>query len=146
MPGLTAITARVREEDHHAYLRLDYEDGYSVTSSGLANGILRILALTILPYLPQPPGNLITEEPENGLHPQAMEAVLQSLGSLYDGQVWISSHSPVVLAHTTPAHLLSMRRQRDGSVEVVRGDRHPRLKEWREGMDLGTLFAAGVLD
>jgi hypothetical protein len=30
----------------------------------------------------------------------------------------------------------------EGSVEVVYGDKHPR---WQGGIDLGTLFAAGVL-
>lgn len=43
-----------REEDHHAYFVVVYQGGYEVTSSGLSDGTLRILALTILPYLPAP--------------------------------------------------------------------------------------------
>jgi hypothetical protein len=28
---------------------------------------------------------------------------------------------------------------------MVAGSEHPRLREWRGGIDLGSLFAAGVL-
>jgi predicted ATPase len=51
LPNLMNIAAIRHEEDFHAYLRLDYRGGYTVTSSGISDGTLRILALTILPYL-----------------------------------------------------------------------------------------------
>lgn len=144
LPRVVSIQAVEREEDHHAYLAVEYR-GYHVTSSGLSDGTLRILALTILPYLIDPPRLLVTEEPENGIHPRAVEAVLDSLRSLYDGQVWISTHSPIVIAHTDLAHILCARMNDAGNVEVVSGPEHPRLKEWKGTIDLGTLFAAGVL-
>ena len=116
-----------------------------MSSSGLSDGTLRILTLTLPPYLGKQPAILVTEEPENGLHPYAIEAVLQSLSSLYDSQVWVSSHSPVVLANTKLDKLLCARLTNGGGVEIVAGIDHPRLKEWRGGIDLGSLFAAGVL-
>jgi predicted ATPase len=116
----------------------------SVPSSGLSDGTLRILTLTLLPYLAKQPAILVTEEPENGLHP-AIEAVLQSLSSMYDSQVWVSSHSPVVLASAKLDQLLCARLASAGGVEMVAGSDHPRLREWRGGIDLGSLFAAGVL-
>jgi predicted ATPase len=64
LPYLVMIDAVEREEDHHAYLQLTYEGGYTVTSSGLSEGTLRILALTILPYLSHAPRLLCVEEPE----------------------------------------------------------------------------------
>ena len=84
---------RAVERKITAYLVVVYQGGYEVTSSGLSDGTLRILALTILPYLAKPPAVLVTEEPENGVHPRAIEAILQALTSLYDSQVWISTHS-----------------------------------------------------
>jgi hypothetical protein len=30
-------------------------------------------------------------------------------------------------------------------VDVIAGDRHPRLRDWRGSIDLGSLFASGVL-
>lgn len=145
LPNLTMIEAQEREEDRHAYLKLTYNGGYTVTSSGLSDGTLRILAMTILPYLRQAPAVICLEEPENGIHPRGIEIVLQSLSSMYDSQVWLSTHSPVVLAHSDLESVLVMQNQPDGSVAAVRGDQHPNLKNWQGGIDLGSLFAAGVL-
>lgn len=146
LPNIAAIDAVRREDDAHAYLKVDYQGSYTVTSSGLSGGTLSILALTILPYLSNPPHLVCLEEPENGIHPRAIETVLQSLSSLYDSQVWLSTHSPIVLAHTDLANLIVMRKDSDGGMEAIAGDQHPRLRDWHGGIDLGSLFAAGVLD
>jgi predicted ATPase len=145
LPQITDIEALEREEDHHAYLRLTYNRGYQVTSSGLSEGTLRILALTLIPYLPDLPRLLIVEEPENGIHPRAIETVLQSLASVYDSQVLLSSHSPVVVAQTPIEQLLAARLDETGKVTIVPGPKHPRLADWKGQLDLGRLFAAGVL-
>ena len=101
---------------------------------------------TILPYLQSRPAVVITEEPENCIHPQAIEAVLQSLGSVYDSQVLISSHSPVVLAISHLDQILCSRVASNGAVTIIKGTDHPRLKEWKGTIDLGSLFAAGCCD
>jgi predicted ATPase len=145
LPQIADIDVREREDDHHAYFLVSFFGGFQVPSSGLSDGTLRILALTLLPYLGKQPAILVTEEPENGIHPRAIEAVLQSLSSMYDSQVWVSSHSPVVLARVKLEQLLCARLIPDGSVDLVSGSDHPRLQEWRGGIDLGSLFAAGVL-
>ena len=103
------------------------------------------MVLTVLPYLKTRPAVIITEEPENGIHPQAIEAVLQSLGSVYDSQVLISSHSPVVLAMSQLDQVLCSRVESSGAVKIIKGTDHPRLKDWKGSIDLGSLFAAGVL-
>ncbi|HEY4037136.1 MAG TPA: AAA family ATPase [Ktedonobacteraceae bacterium] len=146
LPNLVTIDAVRREEDYHAYLKLSYEGGYTVTSSGLSAGTLRILALTLLPYLSNPPRVLSLEEPEDGIHPRAIDTVLQSLSSLYHSQVWLSTHSPFVLAHTPLEAVIIMRRNRNGGIETIPGDKHPRLRDWSGDIDLGTLFASGVLE
>jgi hypothetical protein len=147
LPQVNAISVIEREEDHHAYFSVEYNGGFRVTSSGLSDGTLRILALTLLPYLDHDlmPTLLVTEEPENGIHPRAIETVVDSLSSLHDSQVWISTHSPIVLAHTDLADVLAARLDPDGSVSVIPGDEHPRLRDWQGALDIGTLFAAGVL-
>jgi energy-coupling factor transporter ATP-binding protein EcfA2 len=145
LPQVEDIEVREREDDHHAYFELSYRGGFIVPSSGLSDGTLRILTLTLLPYLSKQPSILVTEEPENGLHPYAIETVLQSLSSMYDSQVWVSSHSPIVLASCQLNQLLCARQTPSGGVELVTGNEHPRLKDWHGGIDLGSLFAAGIL-
>jgi predicted ATPase len=145
LPQVADIEVREREDDHHAYFVVSYRGDFKVPSAGLSDGTLRILTLTLLPYLSKQPAILVTEEPENGIHPRAIEAVLQSLSSMYDSQVWVSSHSPVVLARAKLDQLLCARLSNEGGVEMVVGTDHPRLLEWRGGINLGSLFAAGVL-
>jgi predicted ATPase len=145
LPQIKEIRVKEREEDHHAYFIITYNGGYEVTSSGLSEGTLRILSLTILPYLNNLPSIIVIEEPENGIHPRAIEAVLQSISSVYDSQVIVSSHSPVVLAQTKLDQILCARLAGNGGATVVRGKEHPQLKEWQGQVDLGALFAAGVL-
>ncbi len=134
-----------REEDHHAYFVVEYANGVTVTSSGLSDGTLRLLAYTLPAYLPHPPAIMMIEEPENGIHPRAVETVLQALASTYESQVWVASHSPVVLAHTDLDHILCARLSSGGAAEVLSGRAHPRLANWQGSIDLGSLFAAGVL-
>lgn len=145
LPQVTAIDVIEREEDHHAYFKLTYNDRYVVSSSGLSDGTLRILALTLLSYIPNPPALLMIEEPENGIHPRAIAAVLDALGSIRKCQVFVSSHSPVVVANTKLENLYAARLARNGAATVIRGDNHPRMKEWKGEIDLGTLYATGVL-
>ena len=73
----------------------------------------------MVPYLIDRPRLFVVEEPENGIHPQAIESVLQSLGSVYDSQVWISTHSPVVVARTEPSALLITKLDSTGQTTVT---------------------------
>ena len=146
LPQITGISVREREDDHHAYFRVQYEAGFEVTSSGLSEGTLRILALTLIAYIDDAPRFLVVEEPENSVHPQGIETVMQSLRSLYDRQVWVSTHSPVVLATTELSELLITRLARSGAASVIPGEQHPRLASWKGAIDLGSLFATGVFE
>lgn len=145
LPDLDNVETFEREEDRHRYLLLKYKSGLEVPSWLVSDGTLRMLALTLLPYLEQDGRIYLIEEPENGIHPTAVELVFQSLSSVYRSQVLSASHSPVFLRLAEPDQLLCFAKDKDGAVAIVNGGQHPRLKEWRKGMDLGILFAAGVL-
>jgi predicted ATPase len=145
LPQVSDVSVHEREDDHHAYFRVRYGDRYDVPSSGLSDGTLRILVLTLLAYIAKPPRFLVTEEPENGIHPKAIEAVVQGLASIYDSQVIVSSHSPVVLARTDLSQVLAARIDENGASEVISGSQHPRLADWKGEVSLPTLFATGVL-
>lgn len=148
LPQIEKIEAVERQDDRYAYFKVCYRGGYEVTSSGLSDGTLRILALTLLPYLDPGmlPTLLVTEEPENGIHPKAIETVVEALRSLHGAQVWVSTHSPIVLANNALDELLIARLNNEsGEVSVIPGREHPQLAEWKASPDLGTLYAAGVL-
>jgi putative AbiEii toxin of type IV toxin-antitoxin system len=146
LPHLKHIEAIRREDGFHAYLQVTYEGEYTVPSYGLSAGTLRVLALTILPYLSNPPSIVCLEMPENSIHPQEIEAILQSLSSMYNSQFCISTHSPIVLAHTDLASVISMCGDGNDGIQAVVGEQHPHLCDWHGEIDLGSLFAAGVLE
>lgn len=145
LPELEAIRVVEREDDRHAYLMVRYRGGLEVPSWMVSDGTLRLLALTILAYVPGASGVFLVEEPENGVHPTAVETVYQSLSSVYDGQVLVATHSPVMLAVSRPEQLLCFAKTKDGETDIVRGDEHPVLREWRGEVSLGDLFASGIL-
>jgi predicted ATPase len=135
-----------REEDRHRYLVIRYKNGAEVPSWLASDGTLRLLALTIPAYLNDLDDVFLIEEPENGIHPRAIETVIQSLSSIYSGQVLIATHSPVALTLLEPGQVLCFAKDETGATDIVAGDRHPALQEWRRGQpDLGVLFAAGIL-
>jgi predicted ATPase len=123
---------------------LGYKNGVEAPSWVLSDGTLRLLALTILAYRPHFKGVYLIEEPENGVHPTAVQTIYQSLSSVYDSQVLVTSHSPVLLNLTKPEELLCFQKTPEGA-EIVRGDNHPLLQDWKGEVSLSQLFAAGVL-
>jgi predicted ATPase len=145
LPDIESITTREREEDRHRYLVLRYQSGLEAPSWLVSDGTLRLLALTLLAYLPDLSGLYLVEEPENGIHPRAVETVFQSLSSVYGAQVLLATHSPVVASMADLEQILCFARTSEGATDVVPGRQHPRLREWRGSLDLGTLLAAGVL-
>jgi predicted ATPase len=145
LPEIKTVRIKEREEDRYRYLVVETEDGKCLPSWLLSDGTLRLFAMTLLAYLPEEKGIYIIEEPENGIHPHALESVYQSLSSVYNGQVFCATHSPVFLNLAKPEELLCFALTESGATDIVRGDWHPRLKEWRREVALGDLLASGIL-
>lgn len=145
LPKLKSIQGVEDRNDRHAHLVLEYDSGLKVPSWTASEGTLRLLALTLLAYLPQDKELYCVEEPENGIHPKAIDAVYDSLNSVYDSQVLVSTHSPAFLRRAQPEEVLCFAQDDDGATDIVQGDRHPLLRDWKENVDTTALFATGVL-
>ncbi|MBI4721063.1 MAG: ATP-binding protein [Chitinivibrionia bacterium] len=145
LPDMKSIDTVVKPEDKSRYLRITYRTGLKAASWALSDGTLRLLALTLLAYSDGASRIFLVEEPENGIHPQAVETVFQSLSSAYGNQILCASHSPVVLSLAKPEQVLCFARSREGATDIVRGSDHPNLRDWHHESDLGTLFATGIL-
>ena len=144
IPDFQGVRVKRRRDDEHAYLVVVFNSGVEVPSWALSDGTLRLLALTIIAYLPEEGRTYLIEEPENGVHPLAVEAIYRSLSSAYDAQVLVTTHSPVLLACTEPKELLCFSKH-DGETQIIRGDEHPHLKHWQSAADVDLLFASEVL-
>ena len=134
-------------ENNFLYLTVKYEYSLTTPSWLLSDGTLRFLALSIISYLPPMDRVFIIEEPENGLHPLAVEGVFQSLKGAHASrnQVMVATHSPVFLAYAEVSDLLIFKKTPIGSTDIVRGSEHPRLREWKKKVSIDTLIASGIL-
>jgi predicted ATPase len=145
LPDIENIRTIEREDDKHRYLVVCYQGGLEVPSWMASDGTLRLLALTIPAYISQFRGVYLIEEPENGIHPSAVEAVFQSLSSVYDAQILLATHSPVILSLAEANKVLCFKKTESGATDIVLGSEHPALHDWKGETNLGTLFAGGVL-
>jgi predicted ATPase len=144
LPDLDTVRAKPWPQGRARYLVLRYQNGIEVPSRVVSDGTLCLLALTILAYMPEANKVYLIEEPENAVHPTAVDTIYQSLSSLYDSQVLMASHSPVLLGLAKKEQLLCFARTAEGT-QIVPGNEHPVLQEWKGEVSLSDLFAAGVL-
>lgn len=145
LPDLENIRTIERADDKHRYLVICYRGGLEIPSWMASDGTLRLLALTLPAYLPDFTGVYLIEEPENGIHPRAVETMFQSLSSVYDAQILLASHSPVILSMVRVEDVLCFAKTPEGATDIVLGSRHPALRDWQGETNLGVLFAGGVL-
>lgn len=146
LPDIETVQIVERSEDRNLYLAIRYSHLENLVPSWLlSDGTLRLLALTLLAYLPHNGEVYAIEEAENGIHPRAVEGVFDSLSSVYDGQIFIATHSPLIVGLATPEQILCFEKNPSGATSIVLGSEHPKLKDWRGNVDIGTLYAAGVL-
>jgi len=145
LPDIEDVKTVERPEDRSRYLVICYRDKLEVPSWTASDGTLRLLALTLIAYLSKLTGVYLIEEPENGVHPRAVETVFQSLSSVYDAQILLATHSPVILSIAEPSQVLCFSKVESGAADIIRGTEHPALRDWRGESNLGVLFAGGVL-
>jgi len=145
LPDIIDIKVVERADDKHKYIKVDYGNGNKVPSWLVSDGTLRLLALTLLAYLPNFKGIYLIEEPENGIHPKAIETLYQSPSSVYDAQILIATHSPVFLSLAQTKDILCFAKTTSGITDIVRGIEHPKLKDWKGELNISILFASGVL-
>ena len=145
LPDLVDITTTERPEDKHCYMIYKYAGGLNVPSWLVSDGTLRLTALTLPAYMSGHQGIYLIEEPENGIHPKAVATAYDSLSSMYEAQVLLATHSPVVLNEANMNNVLCFAKNDAGSTDIVLGSEHPTLRQWQGEADLGTLLASGVL-
>jgi predicted ATPase len=127
-------------------IELQGGDGIYHPAHALSDGTLRFLVLSVLDLDPDVRGMICLEEPENGIHPERIPAMLELLREIavdpafevdQDNpmrQVVVNTHSPLVVANTKPDDLVYM-----GSVRVADHRRRglvaqpfAPLKSWRK--------------
>ncbi len=157
-----ALTVEVDEKRQSLSVLLTDRTGTRHVAGALSDGTLRFMALTVMEADPRFQSLVCLEEPENGIHPSRVRAVIRLLGDLaVDAerpidednplrQVLINTHSPTVVSLVHEGSLLAMRatRMRRGATHGVRTTFHHLPDTWRahagattSPMPLGELLA-----
>jgi len=89
----------------------------------------------------------LIEEPENGLHPLAIQTVHQIISSPPRGiQTLCATHSPIFMAHVRDLEdVIVFKRAPEGFSIARHGSEVPELANWRRKCDVAELFVTGVL-
>jgi predicted ATPase len=122
---VTTIDVDKDEKRELLTLMLTSKDGTKHPARALSDGTLRFLGLAVLELDPQPSRVICLEEPENGIHPDKINAVLKLLMDISMDtdypfgkdnplrQVIINTHSPAVVQQVPEDSLLMAELQED---------------------------------
>lgn len=118
LPEVRRISVDVDNSRRLKTLLMEQRNGVIHKARALSDGTLRFLALATMAFDPEAKGLICLEEPENGIHPSRISAILELLremaidpnyGVSSDNplrQVIVNTHSPVVVRNLTPNELL----------------------------------------
>jgi predicted ATPase len=133
----------------YGWFRISVEERWGGESVRLlapqvSDGLLRLIAISAMHELPNPPSVVMIDEIENGLHPHLVGTVVEMLEELAantDIQVIATSHSPIALNYVSSAsHVLVVRRDSAGRSRVKRLDRTAAFERIGGQLDPGELW------
>ncbi len=126
------------------------DNGFPLSARRISDGTMRFLCLLVVLCDPAPPPVVLIEEPELGLHPDAIGALADLLREASERmQLIVTTHSEALVDRfgDTPEAVLVVDKEEPsegGSTRVRRLDRNE-LKDWLDTYSLGRLWRMGEL-
>lgn len=144
-PRFERMSTRVLGGTVQFYL---HEAGFSVPipPTRLSDGTIRFVAILAALLAPEPPSLLCIEEPELGLHPDAMTLIAELLVEASERtQLVVTTHSDALVSalSATPQSVIAC--ERLGAGTSLRRLEPERLTDWLEKYRLGDLWRMGEL-
>ena len=110
----------------------------------LSDGSIRFICLATLLLQPDPPKTIIIDEPELGLHPSAINALVGMLSLASEkSQIIVCTQSSQLVNYLDLNELIIVDR-RDGETTLSRPDEDA-LRHWLEDYSLGELWEKNIL-
>ncbi len=137
------LTVRKNKDEDQVRLTWRQKDKDYIFSPGhLSDGTIRFLCLITALLQPHPPSTIIIDEPELGLHPEAL-AILAGLVRSASSrmQIIIGTQAPMFLSEFEPEQVITLD-QIDGCTQLARLDSQA-LAEWLHDFSLGELWLKG---
>ncbi|MDK3160126.1 ATP-binding protein [Kamptonema cortianum] len=115
----------------------------------LSDGTLRVLSILLEIISSYPSATTIIEEPETQIHPGMLDKLLNEIEAYtFDGNLILSTHSPQVVAWTSPDKLnLVYRNQGRTNIRKLQEEEIRKVVEYLDEQgDLGDWLYSGILD
>lgn len=127
-------------------LFLEESGGRQIPATRLSDGTLRYLCLLAILLHPEPPPLIAIEEPELGLHPDAIPQIADLLvRASSKTQLVVTTHSRMLIEALgdNPSHVLVCEKH-EGESQIRRLD-SARLSSWLKEYSLGELWSMGEI-
>jgi predicted ATPase len=138
---------KIRPEGGISQLYIQERGPGMVSSVMLSDGTLKFLCLMAILCDRDPPPLICIEEPESGLHPEALDLVAGALREASSRtQLIVTTHSDALVDRFTdePETVIVCERDFDESTSFKRLD-HNNLREWLDEYSLGDLWRRGEI-
>jgi predicted ATPase len=123
-----------------------HEGRFSIPATRLSDGTLRYLCLLVLLCQPSPPPLLCIEEPELGLHPDALVGIGELLKEASARtQLVVTTHSEVLVDTLSPSPEDVVVCEKQNGESTMRRLEQPALAEWLKKYSLGQLWRRGEI-
>ncbi|MGP1347476.1 MAG: AAA family ATPase [Phycisphaerales bacterium] len=144
-PYFDDFVLSVKKEKAEDQVRLTWKQKgkeYIFSPGHLSDGTIRFICLTTALLQPSPPSTIVVDEPELGLHPEALTILAGMLRSASKRtQIIAATQSPVLLSEFEPEQVVTVD-QVDGASRFQRLDAEA-LGEWLDEFSLGELWLKG---
>ena len=143
LPEVGNYTLQIQGPTVQLFLR---QGRYHVPATRLSDGTLRWLCLLAILVAPSPPGVVVMEEPELGLHPDMINTLAEMLRKAATRhQIVITTHSDILIdaLSDVPESVMVVEKGEAGT--TVRRLDAESLKPWLEEYRLGRLWMKGQI-
>lgn len=123
-------------------IEVELNDGAVVPPENLSEGLLYFVAFLAIQCL-EPTALLLVEEPENGLHPSRVAEVVRVLRAISETgrtQVFIATHSPLVVNELKPDEVTVVTRDHENGTQLRLLKDTPNFEERSKVYALGELW------
>ncbi len=146
-PYFDDFVLAVKKATNEDQVRLTWrqkEKDYIFSPGHLSDGTIRFICLTTALLQPSPPATIVVDEPELGLHPEALSILAGLFRSVsHRTQIIVATQSPLLVNEFEPEEIITVTQQH-GASKFTRLD-PVALKEWLEEYSLGELWLKGNL-
>ena len=117
---------------------------YPMRPSQLSDGTIRFICLATALLQPEPPSTIIIDEPELGLHPQAINILAELIQNASERtQVIISTQSPALIDNFAIEDIIVVNRK-DGASTFARLNKDD-FNVWLEDYSVGELWKKNII-